>query len=197
MGHLEVFHIAVFACVILSWCVFALAFFFRRRGPAAPVARLGQSFLPGIILQGAGFASAWRFRRQLFTHIVEVPLAAEVLLAAVTVCLAAASVWFAVAAIRALGRHWSVEARTIEGHELVTTGPYAVVRHPIYAGLFGLLVATGLAISTWEGLAGAAVLYAAGSYVRIAGEEKLLGATFGDAYRQYAARVPAFLPFVK
>jgi protein-S-isoprenylcysteine O-methyltransferase Ste14 len=45
-------------------------------------------------------------------------------------------------AVCALGKQWSIAARVVEGHELITDGPYRIVRHPIYAGMLGLLVAT-------------------------------------------------------
>jgi protein-S-isoprenylcysteine O-methyltransferase Ste14 len=197
MGHLELFHIAVFASVLLCWVILGAAVIFRKRPPATKLARRGKSFLPGLILQAAGFAAAWSIRRQLFTHMIELPRPLEIALAVLTVLLALLSAAFAVWAVRALGRHWSAEARTIEGHALVTAGPYGVVRHPIYAGLFGMLLATALSISQWEGLAAAVVLYGAGTYFRIAGEEELLSETFGGAYREYASRVPAFFPFLR
>lgn len=197
MGHLELFHIAVFAFVLLAWLVFGTAFLLRKRHPRPTLARRGRSFLPGLLLQAAGFTVVWSVRRQLFTHLFELPLILEVALAVVTVGMAGVSAWFAVAAIRTLGKHWSVEARTIEGHALVTGGPYGVVRHPIYAALFGMLLATGLSMSQWEGLAAAAALYLAGTYFRIGGEDELLEETFGERYRDYASRVPAFFPFTR
>jgi protein-S-isoprenylcysteine O-methyltransferase Ste14 len=194
MQHLEIFHVGVFAWVILCWCGLAAAFLLRRPTPHVPAARKGATIYPALALKACGFAAVWSVRRQLFTHIVDLPAALEITLAVITVAIATTSVLFAGMAVRELGRHWSVEARTVADHELVTTGPYAIVRHPIYTGLFGMLVATGLALSTAAGLGAGVVLYLAGAALRIRAEDRLLRSAFGGAYDDYAARVPAFLP---
>ncbi|MGI9088170.1 MAG: methyltransferase family protein [Chthoniobacterales bacterium] len=56
----------------------------------------------------------------------------------------AASVWLVLAAVRTLGKNWSLAARVTTDHELIETGPYARVRHPIYTGMLGMLIADGL-----------------------------------------------------
>ena len=93
-----------------------------------------------------------------------------------------------------MGRNWSVVARTRSDHELVTGGPFAHVRHPIYTalGLFlvGLAIATGNAARLLIGLP----VYAIGTWLRIAEEERLLRAMFGARYDDYAARVKRFVP---
>jgi protein-S-isoprenylcysteine O-methyltransferase Ste14 len=110
--------------------------------------------------------------------------------------LAIGSVAFCGLAFRALGKQWSLAARVLEGHKLVTEGPYSVVRNPIYTGMFGMLLATGLAVSHWIGLVIALVVFAIGTYVRVRSEEKLLRETFGAEFESYARRVPAVIPFV-
>ena len=69
-------------------------------------------------------------------------------IAIIASALALASGLFAVAAVRRLGAQWSFVARVTESHELITSGPYAIVRHPIYAAMLGLLIATGLTFGT-------------------------------------------------
>jgi len=81
-----------------------------------------------------------------------------------------------------------------ERHELVTNGPYAYVRHPIYTGMLGMLVATGLAISHWAALPAALVVFFVGTVIRIRSEEKLLRGAFGEQFEKYARSVPAILP---
>ncbi len=71
------------------------------------------------------------------------------------------------AAIRALGRQWNVKATLVENHKLITTGPYRMVRHPIYLGMLGMMAATGVARSYWYVLLFAIVLGTAGTVVRI------------------------------
>jgi protein-S-isoprenylcysteine O-methyltransferase Ste14 len=84
----------------------------------------------------------------------------------------------------------------LEGHKLVTEGPYRIVRNPIYTGMFGMLLATGLAISHWIGLLLAIVVFAVGTVIRVQSEEKLLREAFGAEFEAYAQRVPAVIPFL-
>lgn len=122
------------------------------------------------------------------------PDSAALAVAIVTMLIGIGSIWFCWAAVRSLGRQWALEARVIEGHELIMRGPYSVVRNPIYLGMFGLLVATGLAISRWEALLAAVVLFLVGNEIRIRNEERLLRQAFGARFEDYARRVPAFFP---
>jgi len=104
------------------------------------------------------------------------------------------SVLLFVAAARAMGANWSVVARMREGHELVTSGVFARLRHPIYVGMAAFLVALALAFGHLSHLLVAAPLFAVGTGVRVREEEKLLKAEFGAAYDDYAARVKRFVP---
>jgi protein-S-isoprenylcysteine O-methyltransferase Ste14 len=107
---------------------------------------------------------------------------------------AVGSVWLITKALKTLGKEWSLTARLVEGHQLATSGPYAFVRHPIYTGMLGMLVATGLAVSHWAALLGALVIFFVGTVIRIRSEEKLLRGAFGEKFEAYARRVPAILP---
>jgi protein-S-isoprenylcysteine O-methyltransferase Ste14 len=80
-----------------------------------------------------------------------------------------------------------VEVRAEEGHRVVTTGPYAVVRHPMYAGHIVSLVATPLALGSWPALV-PAVLLVGGMVVRTVLEDRTLHAEL-PGYPEYAARV--------
>jgi protein-S-isoprenylcysteine O-methyltransferase Ste14 len=60
--------------------------------------------------------------------------------------------------------------------------------------MFGLMVATGLAFSTWWALVAAIVVFLVGNRVRIRAEEKLLREAFGPQFDDYARHVPAFFP---
>lgn len=108
--------------------------------------------------------------------------------------LAWAAAGFAIRAAHVLGRQWSLEARLLPEHRLVREGPYRHVRHPIYAAMLGLLVATGLELASWPALAAAVALYVFGTLLRTRVEEDLLRERFGDEYSRYAAEVPALVP---
>lgn len=80
---------------------------------------------------------------------------------------------------------WSLRS----AHEgLVTTGPYAILRHPIYLAFLAILLATGLLVATLPKLVIAVVMYLAGTELRIAEEESGLTERHGDQYAQYCRR---------
>lgn len=71
---------------------------------------------------------------------------------------------------------------------LVTAGAYRWLRHPIYLAFFAMLLATGLVVSAGSLLLAAAILYLAGSEIRIAVEEEELTERFPSAYARYKQR---------
>jgi protein-S-isoprenylcysteine O-methyltransferase Ste14 len=86
----------------------------------------------------------------------------------------------------------SVGATLAPDHRLVTSGPFAVVRHPMYLGLALAAIGALAVYRTWS-----TVLFVVQLPVLVARarrEEELLARTFGEAWRRYAARVPAWLP---
>lgn len=102
-----------------------------------------------------------------------------------------------VAATRAMGKNWSVVARMRSDHELVRTGPFAIVRHPIYFALFLYMLSLAVAFGHSTQLLLAVPLYCAGTIVRVREEEKLLRAQFGEDHARYVREVPAFIPFFR
>lgn len=95
-----------------------------------------------------------------------------------------------------LGRLWSGTITRKEGHHVVDTGPYALVRHPIYTGLIAAIFATAAAQATATGLIGAALI-AFGLWLKARVEENFLTAELGaDAYGAYRRRVPMLVPFL-
>jgi len=93
-----------------------------------------------------------------------------------------------------MGRNWSLVARMRTDHELVTTGPFAVVRHPIYVSMLLFLLALAVATGHYLQLLWAVPVFAIGTRIRIVEEEKLLRAAFGSAFDDYARRTGAFFP---
>ncbi|HEX9220731.1 MAG TPA: isoprenylcysteine carboxylmethyltransferase family protein [Gemmatimonadaceae bacterium] len=94
-----------------------------------------------------------------------------------------------------LGRLWSGRVTLKEDHAIIRTGPYGIVRHPIYTGLVLALVGTALAQGTVPALAGL-VLIVIGLLIKIRQEERLLTDHFGAAYEAYRADVRALIPYV-
>jgi protein-S-isoprenylcysteine O-methyltransferase Ste14 len=97
---------------------------------------------------------------------------------------------------RDLGRSWSVTLEIRQTHQLVTTGVYRHVRHPMYAAFFLWAIAQALLLPNW--IAGPAGLVGFGTLfvLRVGREERMMEATFGDAYRDYAARTWRVVPGV-
>jgi protein-S-isoprenylcysteine O-methyltransferase Ste14 len=96
-----------------------------------------------------------------------------------------------------LGRLWSASITRKENHRIVNTGPYGLVRHPIYTGISFAALATALQEGSLIALAGAAIL-TLGWYVKARIEEDFLRAELGaQTYNDYAARVPMLVPFLK
>lgn len=106
----------------------------------------------------------------------------------------AAGLAFAVWARVYLGRNWSATVTIKQDHELVRTGPYGVVRHPIYTGILLALLGTAIAIGEWRGLLALASI-TIGFLFKIRTEERFMGEIFGERYARYRAEVPALIPF--
>jgi protein-S-isoprenylcysteine O-methyltransferase Ste14 len=132
--------------------------------PSLPLPVLGDRFLP---------LATWPFRAG----------------AALTVAGLLFTVWARVH----LGANWSATVTIKESHELITGGPYALVRHPIYSGLLLAFAGSALACGEWRGAIAVAVAAGAFRYkLRI--EERWMEAQFGEAYRNYRKRVAALVP---
>jgi len=137
---------------------------------------IGASRMPGGVLTGRLLpASVWIF----FAGVIIV----------------AAGLGFTVWARIHLGRNWSGTVTLKEGHELIVTGPYRFVRHPIYSGLLLAFVGSAIARGEWRGVAAVALAFAA-LWGKLKLEERWLGEAFGEAYARYRAEVAALIPFV-
>jgi len=191
--HTDVIGLTALILVFLSWVIFGLIFLLRKKPPKAAEAKRASVAKWGIALQACGFALVGSIHRAS-SWPLPASTVGEVALAVVAVVLAFASSWWSLRAVQTLGKQWTYEARVIEGNELITQGPYAVVRNPIYLGMFGLMVATGLVFTTWWVLLIAVTAFLIGNQVRIRAEENLLRETFGSRFDDYARRVPAFFP---
>jgi protein-S-isoprenylcysteine O-methyltransferase Ste14 len=93
-----------------------------------------------------------------------------------------------------LGKLWSGSITRKEEHVVVDTGPYAVVRHPIYTGLLVAILASAAASATATAVAGAALGWA-GFWLKARMEERFLLDELGGAYALYRRRVPMLVPF--
>jgi len=92
-----------------------------------------------------------------------------------------------------LDTQWSAQLQLTKGHHLITTGPYARIRHPLYAGMFGWCVALSLLTANWIFVA-VCVLFILGLLWRIPKEEQMMIEAFGDQYKAYMQRTGRLFP---
>jgi protein-S-isoprenylcysteine O-methyltransferase Ste14 len=187
---------AVVAVAAACWIVFGGIFVLGRSRAATKETKREGKFSPGLLLQCLGYAVCFALYRTCFSPLFPMAKQTEAVFALGTILIAVGSIWFCLAAVQTLGKQWALVARVVDGHELMTQGPYGIVRNPIYLGMFGLLLATGLAVSRWHALVAGVVLFLIGTELRIRSEEKLLRPAFGEKFDEYARRVPAFFPRV-
>jgi protein-S-isoprenylcysteine O-methyltransferase Ste14 len=107
-----------------------------------------------------------------------------------------AGLGFAVWARVHLGRNWSGAVTVKEGHELIRTGPYAYVRHPIYTGLLTGVIGTVICAATLRGALGFLII-AVALVRKVRAEELFMRETFPGQYEKYCEEVPALVPFMR
>ncbi|HEX5475242.1 MAG TPA: isoprenylcysteine carboxylmethyltransferase family protein [Vicinamibacterales bacterium] len=180
--------------VLAAWLVFWVVFLWQKRANRARSASRAPRAYTGIVLHGAAFALVFGVLRAPGTPILPLGPVAALALDAVWVALAWSSIALMLWAIRRMGRQWAVAARIVARHELITTGPFRVVRNPIYTGLFGAMIATGGVLARPAALLAAIPLFLLGTLIRVREEQALLRAEFGAAYDEYTRRVPALVP---
>ena len=189
--------VAGFVLVFASWFLFGGVFLLRKKGETTTDSTKAPRSWAGLALQGVGFGVVWALgRTPVFSPFIDAQYMLNIFFQMFAILLAASSVWLAMAAIQELGKQWSLEARLVEGHKLITSGVYQIVRHPIYTAMIGMLVATGIAYSHWLATLIAIAVFIIGTKIRTISEEKLLGAAFGREFTDWKAKVPGLIPFI-
>jgi protein-S-isoprenylcysteine O-methyltransferase Ste14 len=116
-------------------------------------------------------------------------------LAWIGVVLCVAGLAFCIWARFTLGRNWSGVVTLKGGHDLITRGPYALVRHPIYTGLLAMIVATVIVLGHVAGIIALPFVFV-GLWIKLRYEEKLMLQKFPDEYATYQRRVKRLIPFL-
>jgi protein-S-isoprenylcysteine O-methyltransferase Ste14 len=177
--------------LVVFWCAWAYPFIFRaphnQKRPS--ITAIGPT-RAGLFLESFAIflAFACRLPPEPSTE------AWRIVAAAACGLFAAILAW---TAVRHLGRQFRVHAGLYEDHELVTSGPYAIVRHPIYTSLLGMLVCSLLVLTPWRWAVVALVLFVAGTEIRVHTEDGLLASRFGERFFEYQRCVRAYVPFVR
>lgn len=116
---------------------------------------------------------------------------------ALSVIFLAFAILLAWTSTRALGKHLRFDAALSADHELVQSGAYGILRHPIYSSMLCLLLGTGFMVSRAIFFIPAVLIFFAGTEIRVRIEDNLLASHFGDRFRQYRQHVSAYVPFVR
>ena len=108
----------------------------------------------------------------------------------------AGALWLFRRSHKELGRNWSITLEIREQHRLVSGGPYALVRHPMYTSFMLMGVGQAFLLSNWvaglAGLVGFAVLF----FLRVDKEERMMMESFGPDYLAYMARTKRLIPYL-
>ena len=179
-------------CFVAYW--FISAIFAKRtasRGPwwGGALGRVAILIVAILIIRQP---SIWRHLSHLLVAHERILSHSITQVAGIVLCLLGMA--FAVWARIYLGRNWGQPMSLRQEHELVTSGPYALVRHPIYTGLILALFGTALAqnLLLVVPFAGLWAYYLAGAV----NEEKLMLRQFPDQYPEYKKRTKMLIPFV-
>ena len=115
---------------------------------------------------------------------------------AIGLLLTCAGIGFAVWARVTLGKNWSGIVTVKQDHQLIRTGPYALVRHPIYSGLLLAIVGTAISLGKVRGFLAVLVILT-GWWLKWRAEESFMLQEFGAEYEQYRRQTPALIPFAR
>ena len=177
--------------LILCWIAWVLAFVKPSRQSAvrniterAPSSRLGIAFV------FIAFLLDWVYIRPVGYHQPEAESIASMILGPFFVVLA----W---AAAHRLGKQWRYEAALSEDHELIQTGVYGWLRHPIYASMLGMFLSTACCWTWWPLFLAGVVFFLAGTEIRIRAEDRLLAEHFGESFLAWRAHTRAYIPFLR
>jgi protein-S-isoprenylcysteine O-methyltransferase Ste14 len=184
------------------WLAFGIAWFLLRQQPGrrarqTPVrysARgLREFALLGASLAGLGIVPCI-YLASHFPRLADYPVTPA--LSYLGIAVDALALWLFYRTHRDLGHNWSVSLDLRERHTLVTTGIYATLRHPMYAGFWLMALAQALLLPNWiagpAGLIGFGVLF----FGRVRREEEMMIAAFGDQYRSYMRRTARIVPWL-
>jgi protein-S-isoprenylcysteine O-methyltransferase Ste14 len=180
--------------IITCWCIFFFVWLVSaaRAKPTVEMQSLA-SRLAHRIPVGIGW---WLFLFPNFPGELNrqiLPRAAELRIAGAAICVC--GLIFTIWARQTLAGNWSSDVTFKREHELIRTGPYRIVRHPIYTGLLVMFVGTGLHIGQLRCMIGFPLI-CLGFSIKLSQEERLLLRHFPEEYPRYRSEVKALIPFV-
>jgi protein-S-isoprenylcysteine O-methyltransferase Ste14 len=187
---MEVVYVSLIPALWLAWCVywFAVARDVKATTREESAGSRATHILPLVV--AAWLLWAQRVPGEMLNSPV---LPRSPVLYFTGAAVLACGLGFAVWARRHLGRNWSGTVTLKDNHELIRSGPYRYVRHPIYTGLLLGFAGSALARDQWRGVLALPIAWLA-FWLKLRVEERWMLETFGDAYARYRAEVPALIP---
>lgn len=181
------------ALILGSWLLLAAYWLFAALGAKRPAKKesAGQRFLHIAVLTVGFFmlyGDAFRFGVLSRRFLPD-----ELWIAWAGAALTLLGVLFAIWARFTIGKEWSAEVQIKEGHQLIRTGPYAHIRHPIYTGMLLALCGTAVTIGEYRAILGVA-LFLFGFIRKAKKEERFLAGEFGPAFDEHRRHTGFFLP---
>ena len=158
----------------------------HQKTPGASVVNRASRW--GVLLQFLAFTLLWQ------GHFWTRPLPWwRLIVSLVLFVLASVLSW---TSSRALAGQLRIDAALGADHHLVRSGPYGLVRNPIYTSMLLVDCAVGVIVTPLQLFAPAIVLFVIGTEIRVRTEERLLAERFGEEFREYKSQVRAYIPFV-
>lgn len=177
---------ALWLIFCIYWAVSALAV--KRTKQTEPV---GYRFGTVAVLAAGAFLIF--SRRAHFGVLSSRFLPERAWIQAVAIVMIALGVAIAIWARRHIGQYWSARVTLKEDHQLIRSGPYARVRHPIYSGLLLAMIGTAVSVGEWRAVVGVLLVFLA-HWQKALREEKLLAGQFGSTYQEYCSRTGSLIP---
>ena len=177
----------------MAWVVFLLYWFVSARKLKAAKQRepRGERLVQVVFMAGAyvllfhdALGSGWLGTR----FLPFLPMFGEIGMAATI-----AGVGFAIWARWHLGENWSAMVTLKEGHELIRSGPYRHIRHPIYTGMLVAFAGTAVALGEYRGLIALGIAIT-NFYTKARKEERFLAQEFGERFDEHVRHTGMFLP---
>lgn len=183
----NIFSLVILICWIVFW-VYWIVSAVGKKKVSRTVGGVWRVVIT-IALIAVAFGASWQtyFAAQIIPKTAAFGIIGDVL------CVL--GIAFAIWARRHLGTNWNSQPSVQEGHELVTSGPYRFVRHPIYTGMALALIGSAFAVGQLSWL----IIYVALIVMfiwRIHVEERFMTETFPDQYPEYKKRTKALIPFI-
>lgn len=93
------------------------------------------------------------------------------------------------------GKNWSLSVQKKENHELIKSGPYSILRHPIYTGILLIFIGNTIIVGDYRGIIAVVIVFIS-FWFKLKKEEKWLTEIFGEKYLNYAENTKAIIPYL-